>query len=67
MKRKIFTLLAASSLLSLGLAIGCDDTISKDETVKTKSDGTVVHDKTEVKEKADGTIVKEEVHTKDKP
>jgi len=67
MNRKFITLLAATSLISLGGLVGCDDTISKDETVKTKSDGTVVHDKKEVKERPDGTVVKEETHTADKP
>jgi hypothetical protein len=59
--------LIASSMLSLGAVIGCDETISKDETVKTRDDGTVVHDKKEVTRQPDGTIVKEETHTKDKP
>jgi hypothetical protein len=68
MKSKLLTLLIASSMLSLGAVIvGCDDTLSKDESVQRKSDGTVVHDKTEVSRQPDGTIVKEETHTKDKP
>jgi hypothetical protein len=67
MKSKLLTLLIASSMLSLGAVIGCDETLSKDESVKQRSDGTVVHDKTEVKRENDGTIVKEETHTKDKP
>jgi hypothetical protein len=49
----------------LGTVSGCDETVSKTETVKSTDDATV-HKKDEVKQKPDGTVVREETKTVDK-
>ena len=46
---------------------GCDRTISKSESEKVKSDGTVEKKEKSVKEAPDGTIRKEEKKSVEKP
>jgi hypothetical protein len=62
MRRNLISLLVTSALILPGsLAIvGCDETISHEETVKQRSDGTSVKHEETVKQKDDGTVVKEE-------
>ncbi len=62
------TLLALASAFSLTvLTVGCDRTLSKQETEKVKSDGTVEKKEKTVTEGSDGTIRKEEKKTVEKP
>ncbi len=62
------TLLALASAFTLAfLTVGCDRTISKSESEKVKSDGTVEKKERTVKEEPDGTIRKEEKKTVDRP
>jgi len=67
MKTRVLTVLLALGGLSFWVLPGCDETIHKEEKVKVKDNGTVVHDKTETKREPDGTIVKEEKHEVSKP
>jgi len=66
MKRYFATVLVAA-FIAVPALVGCDDTLSKKETVKTRDDGTVVHQKDEVKQTPNGDIVKEHQKTVDKP
>ena len=49
------------------LTAGCDRTVSKTESEKVKSDGTVEKKERTVKEEPDGTIRKEEKKTVERP
>lgn len=60
MKHLIKTTLLATSLATAALLVGCDKTISKTESSKTSSDGTVKTKETTVTQKPDGTIEKKE-------
>jgi hypothetical protein len=67
MTRMFLSLMVATGIAGFGLVTGCDDTLKKEESVKTQSDGTVVHKKDEVRETPTGDIVKEESKTVNKP
>jgi len=68
MKTKKNTLIALISALALSaLTMGCDRTVSKTESEKVKSDGTVEKKEKTVTESQDGTIKKEEKKTTEKP
>jgi hypothetical protein len=59
-------------LLSLCFAavpvmVGCDRTVSHDETTEVKPDGTTVQKETTVKKDANGNVIKDESKTVDKP
>lgn len=47
--------------------IGCDRTVSHDETTSQQPDGTVKSDSTTVKQDSNGNTVKEETKSTDKP
>lgn len=49
----------AAGLVAAPLTTGCTRTISEEETVTRKPDGTVIRDREAVKERPDGTIVVE--------
>ena len=68
MKTGKITLMATISALALSaLTIGCDRTISKTESEKVKSDGTVEKKEKSVTESPDGTIKKEEKKSTERP
>jgi hypothetical protein len=68
MKTGKITLTAMISALALSvLAMGCDRTVSKTESEKVKSDGTVEKKEKSVTESPDGTIKKEEKKSTEKP
>lgn len=52
---------AALAALAVGAPalVGCDKTLSKSETVTTRSDGTQIKKTDTVKQQADGTVVHE--------
>ena len=61
MKTHKIALLAATSALALSfLMTGCERTISKTESEKVKSDGTVEKKEKSVTESPDGTVTKKE-------
>jgi hypothetical protein len=61
MKTHKIALLAATSALALSfLTTGCDRTISKTESEKVKSDGTVESKEKTVTESPDGTVTRKE-------
>ena len=49
------------------LTAGCDRTISKSETEKVRSDGTVEKSEKSVTQSSDGTVKKEEKKSTEKP
>lgn len=55
------------SLSTAALLVGCDKTISKSETTKTSTDGTMQSKETTVTQKSDGTIQKTEETKKTTP
>ena len=60
--------MAMISALALSvLTMGCDRTITKEESEKVKSDGTVEKKEKKVTESPDGTIKKEEKKSTEKP
>jgi hypothetical protein len=68
MKTGKIALMATISTLALSLLTpGCDRTISKTESEKVKSDGTVEKKEKSVTESPDGTIKKEEKKSIEKP
>jgi hypothetical protein len=61
MKTSKIVLLAATAALALSvLTTGCDRTISKTESEKVKSDGTVESKEKTVTQSPDGTVTKKE-------
>jgi hypothetical protein len=61
MKTRRIALLAATSALALSfLTAGCDRTVSRSESEKVKSDGTVEKKEKSVTESPDGTVTKKE-------
>ena len=56
-----------SAVALSALMMGCDRTISKTESEKVKSDGTVEKKEKSVTESPDGTIKKEEKKSTEKP
>jgi hypothetical protein len=60
------TLMLAALAVTLGLA-GCDQTISKTQSIRTSSDGSLKSKETTVTQKADGTTVKTEETKKVSP
>ena len=68
MKTNKSAVLATISAVALSLlTMGCDRTISKTESEKVKSDGTVEKKEKSVTESPDGTIKKEEKKSTEKP
>ena len=68
MKTRKIALMATISALALSLlTMGCDRTISKTESEKVKSDGTVEKKEKSVTESPDGTIKKEEKKSTERP
>ena len=68
MKTGKIALMATISALTLSvLTMGCDRTISKTESEKVKSDGTVEKKEKSVTQSPDGTIKKEEKKSTEKP
>jgi len=65
--RKATILALASAFVMAFLTAGCDRTVSKSESEKVKSDGTVEKKEKTVKEESDGTVRKEEKKTVDRP
>ena len=58
MRQRLMIALFGVSLFAAPMLIGCDREVAHEETTKTKSDGTQVHNETDVKQKPDGTVVK---------
>ena len=67
MKARILAVILGASAMGLPMLAGCDREVAHDETVKTKPDGTAVHDETTVKKQSDGTVVKTQEKSVDKP
>ena len=68
MKTGKLALMAMISALALSvLTMGCDRTVSKTESEKVKSDGTVEKKEKSVTESPDGTIKKEEKKSTERP
>jgi hypothetical protein len=68
MKTGKIALMATIWALTLSaLTMGCDRTISKTESEKVKSDGTVEKKEKSVTESPDGTIKKEEKKSTERP
>jgi hypothetical protein len=68
MKTGKITLMAMISAVALSmLTMGCDRTISKTESEKVKSDGTVEKKEKSVTQSPDGTIKKEEKKSTERP
>jgi len=65
--RKIAMMSMIAAIALSALTMGCDRTISKTESEKVKSDGTVEKKEKSVTESSDGTIKKEEKKTTEKP
>jgi hypothetical protein len=65
--RKSTLLALASAFILSFLTVGCERTLSRSESVKMKSDGTVEKKERTVIEEPDGTIRKEEKKTVDRP
>jgi hypothetical protein len=65
--RKSTLLAIASAFILAFLTAGCDRTISKSESEKVRSDGTVEKKEKTVKEESDGTIRKEEKKSVERP
>jgi hypothetical protein len=65
--RKTTLLGFASAFILASLTGGCERTLSKSESVRVKSDGTVEKKERTVIEEPDGTIRKEEKKTVDRP
>lgn len=65
--RKIAYITTIGSLALSLLTIGCDRTISKSESEKVRSDGTVEKKEKTVTEGQDGTIKKEEKKSTERP
>jgi hypothetical protein len=65
--RKTTVLALALAFTMAFLTAGCDRTVSKTESEKVKSDGTVEKKERTVKEEPDGTIRKEEKKTVERP
>jgi hypothetical protein len=59
MKRSFTIATVAALAFSMSALIGCEETISKKETVKTRSDGTQIKTTDTVKRQPDGTVVHE--------
>ena len=64
---KIARLAATADLAMTFLTTACDRTLSKTESEKVKSDGTVEKKEKTVSESPDGTIKKEEKKSTEKP
>ena len=64
---KIAFMATVSALALSLLTTGCDRTISKTESEKVKSDGTVEKKEKSVTESPDGTIKKEEKKSTERP
>ena len=67
MKSKIQILAMTSALALSVLVVGCDRTISKEESSTVSSDGTVKTKEKTVTEKPDGTVTKSEETKKTTP
>ena len=68
MKTCKIAVLAATLALALSfLTTGCDRTLSRTESEKVKSDGTVEKKEKSVTESSDGTVTKEEKKTTERP
>ena len=68
MKTGKIGLMAVTTACALSvLTVGCDRTISKTESEKVKSDGTVEKKEKSVTESPDGTIKKEEKKSTERP
>lgn len=59
--------IAFASLFALGLAVGCDDTVSEKKSVETTPGGTTVTRQETVKKEADGDVVVEKKKDVDTP
>jgi hypothetical protein len=64
---RMATLTVTSALALLFLTMGCDRTVSKTESEKVKSDGTVETKEKTVTESSDGTVTKKEEEKKTTP
>jgi len=60
---RILTVAAALALAVSFATVGCDRTISKEETTRVRDDGTVKTKEKEVKQSPDGSVTKEESTT----
>jgi hypothetical protein len=67
MKNYKNVILAATSALAMLVAVGCDHTLSKTESTRTSSDGSVKSKETTVTEHPDGTVSKTEETKKTAP
>jgi hypothetical protein len=68
MKKNRFLTWAAASVMAVSfLVAGCDRTISKTESTKVESDGTVKTKEKTVTENSDGTVTKKEETKKTEP
>jgi len=67
MKRKTVIWEMVSVLALSSVLVGCDRTVSREESTKVSSDGTVKTKEKTVTEKSDGTVVKKEETKKTSP
>ena len=65
--RKIMLLAATSALALTFLTTGCERTVSKTESEKVRSDGTVESKEKTVTQSPDGTVTKTEEQKKSSP
>ena len=67
MNRPLYCGLVAVALAAGSFLGGCDRDVSKTETTKVKSDGTVVKKEQKVTENSDGSVTKTESQKVDRP
>lgn len=67
MKRKIGMWATMSIIAMSSLLVGCDRTVSREESTSVSSDGTVKSKEKTVTEKSDGSVTKKEETTKTSP
>ena len=67
MKRSLYCTLVAAALAAGPLIVGCERDVSKTETTKVKSDGTVEKRESKVTENPDGTVTRTDSKKVDRP
>ncbi|MDP9175363.1 MAG: hypothetical protein M3O30_16090 [Planctomycetota bacterium] len=65
--RYLSALLLSLCFTATPVLVGCDRTISHDQSTSTDSNGTTVQKDTTVKQDSNGNIVKDQTKTVDKP
>ena len=67
MNRPLYCALVAAALAAGSFAGGCERDVSKTETTKVKSDGTVEKRESKVTENSDGTVTRTDSKKVDRP